>query len=373
MLAEEMSRAERARHRSTDRHHQHRARDHAVRHRGAEARFLPRMLRGDDIWCQGFSEPDAGLRPRIAAGTRGARRRRRSSSPARRSWTTLGHLADWCELLVRTDPDAPKHKGISCLLVDMTLPGVEVRPLVTITGEREFNEIFFDDVRVPRAALLGPANEGWRVAMTTLTHERAGVAVLHLGVRGEDRPASRPRPVHAGGGPPGGGDTRCSGSAWRACTSKASTSSCCPTGPSRAWLHGRALGAESSAGQAGVERRRATTSPKWPATFSAADGQHRRVGPRPRLRPGPLDRRRHHPGEQEHHRPTRPRPSSDLNPLPSCDAAPKRLAHERDHVPRTVDELFPLDPNHTPTSSRQPVVRLSGRLRDGASAGRRPG
>jgi alkylation response protein AidB-like acyl-CoA dehydrogenase len=84
---------------------------------------------------------------------------------------------------VRTDPDAPKHRGISCLLVDMNLPGVEVRPLVTITGEREFNEIFFSDVRVPRSALLGAENEGWRVAMTTLTYERGGVASLHLGVR----------------------------------------------------------------------------------------------------------------------------------------------------------------------------------------------
>ena len=98
-------------------------------------------------------------------------------------WNTLGNLADWCELLVRTDPGAPKHRGISCLLVDMRLPGVEVRPLVTITGEREFNEIFFTDVRVSRTALLGAENEGWRVAMTTLTFERGGVASLHLGVR----------------------------------------------------------------------------------------------------------------------------------------------------------------------------------------------
>jgi alkylation response protein AidB-like acyl-CoA dehydrogenase len=86
-------------------------------------------------------------------------------------------------LLVRTDPSVPHHRGISCLLVDMTLPGIEVRPLVTITGERDFNEIFFTEVRVPSSSLLGPENEGWRVAKTTLTHERGGVAALHLGLR----------------------------------------------------------------------------------------------------------------------------------------------------------------------------------------------
>ncbi|MFM8304981.1 MAG: acyl-CoA dehydrogenase family protein, partial [Actinomycetota bacterium] len=94
-----------------------------------------------------------------------------------------GHHAHWCELLVRTDPDAPKHRGISCLLVDMSLPGIDVRPLITITGAHDFNEVFFDDVRVPADAILGPEHEGWRVAMTTLAHERSGVAKLHLGTR----------------------------------------------------------------------------------------------------------------------------------------------------------------------------------------------
>ena len=84
---------------------------------------------------------------------------------------------------MRTDPTVPKHKGITCLLVDMNLPGVEVRPLTTITGEREFNEIFFTDVRVPVSATLGPVNEGWRVAMTTLAYERGTVAKLHMGTR----------------------------------------------------------------------------------------------------------------------------------------------------------------------------------------------
>ncbi|HET9891423.1 MAG TPA: acyl-CoA dehydrogenase family protein, partial [Mycobacterium sp.] len=94
-------------------------------------------------------------------------------------WTSLGHRADWCQLYVRTDPDAPKHKGISCLIVDMTLPGIEVRPLVTLNGEADFAEVFFHDVRVPADALLGPLNAGWQVATTTLSHERAGAARLY--------------------------------------------------------------------------------------------------------------------------------------------------------------------------------------------------
>lgn len=147
-------------------------------------RFLAPMLRGDEIWCQGFSEPEAGsdlasLRTTAVADGDSY------VINGQKTWNSLGHLADWCELLVRTTPldQAPKHKGITCLLVDMHAPGIEVRRMVTITGEREFSELFFTDVRVPVTARLGGENEGWRVAMTTLTHERAGVAKLHLAVR----------------------------------------------------------------------------------------------------------------------------------------------------------------------------------------------
>jgi alkylation response protein AidB-like acyl-CoA dehydrogenase len=144
--------------------------------------LLPRIVRADDIWCQGMSEPEAGS-DLASLRTRAVCDGDDFVVNGQKTWNTLGHAANWCELLVRTDPSAPKHRGISCLLVDMTLPGVEVRPLVTITGEREFNELFFTNVRVPGAALLGPLNEGWRVAMTTLAYERGTVANLHLGLR----------------------------------------------------------------------------------------------------------------------------------------------------------------------------------------------
>ena len=144
--------------------------------------LLPRMMRGDDIWCQGFSEPDAGS-DLASLRCRAIEDGDDFIVNGQKVWTTLGHFADYCELLVRTDPDVPKHQGITCLLVDMHLPGITVKPLTTLTGADEFAEIFFDDVRVPRSALLGPVNRGWEVAMTTLSNERAGVANLHLGVR----------------------------------------------------------------------------------------------------------------------------------------------------------------------------------------------
>jgi alkylation response protein AidB-like acyl-CoA dehydrogenase len=154
----------------------------AIMAMGTEAqkeRFLRPMLRGDEIWCQGMSEPDAGsdlasLRTRAVADGDDF------VVNGQKTWNSLGRHADWCQLYVRTDPDAPKHKGISCLLVDMRSPGIEVRPLRTMAGDLTFSELFFQDVRVPQSALLGPLHEGWRVAMATLSHERAGVARLHL-------------------------------------------------------------------------------------------------------------------------------------------------------------------------------------------------
>jgi len=142
-------------------------------------RFLRPMLRGDEIWCQGMSEPDAGS---DLASLRTAARLDGDTFvvSGQKTWNSLGRHADWCQLYVRTDPEAPKHKGISCLLVDMRSPGIEVRPLRTMAGDLTFSELFFDDVRVPADSLLGPLHGGWGVAMTTLSHERAGVARLHL-------------------------------------------------------------------------------------------------------------------------------------------------------------------------------------------------
>ena len=142
-------------------------------------RFLLPMLRGDEIWCQGMSEPDAGsdlASLRTAAVLDGDQ----FVINGQKTWNSLGHHADWCQLYVRTDPTAPKHAGISCLLVDMRTPGIEARPLRTMTGDSTFSELFFTDVRVPKTALLGPLNQGWKVAMTTLSYERAGVAEFHL-------------------------------------------------------------------------------------------------------------------------------------------------------------------------------------------------
>jgi alkylation response protein AidB-like acyl-CoA dehydrogenase len=140
--------------------------------------LLPRMMRADDIWCQGMSEPEAGS-DLAALRTRAVRDGDDFVVNGQKIWTSLGHRADWCQLYVRTDPEAPKHKGISCLIVDMTLPGIEVRPLVTLNGDTDFAEVFFHDVRVPADALLAPLNAGWQVATTTLSHERAGAARLY--------------------------------------------------------------------------------------------------------------------------------------------------------------------------------------------------
>ncbi|HVL31993.1 MAG TPA: acyl-CoA dehydrogenase family protein [Actinomycetota bacterium] len=142
-------------------------------------RYLEPMRSADEIWCQGFSEPDAGS-DLANVQTRAVLDGDAFVVNGQKVWTTWGHFADWCQLLVRTEPDAPKHKGISCLLVDMQSPGITIRPLRQMSGEAEFNEIFLDEVRVPAQNLLGARGEGWAVAMATLASERSSVLTFHV-------------------------------------------------------------------------------------------------------------------------------------------------------------------------------------------------
>ncbi len=142
---------------------------------GTEAqkkRLLAPMLSGEETWCQGYSEPNAGS-DLASLQTKAVDKGDYFEVTGQKIWTSAAHFADWIYMLVRTDPAAPRHKGITCMYIDMHSPGVEVRPLIEITGTHHFNEVFFDQVQVPKSNQVGPLNEGWRVAMTTLNYERA--------------------------------------------------------------------------------------------------------------------------------------------------------------------------------------------------------
>jgi len=167
-----------------------------------KARYLARILSGEEIWCQGFSEPNAGS-DLAALGTKAVRDGELFIVNGQKIWTSFAQLADWCLLLVRTDAEAPKHKGITCLLADMRSKGVTVRPLRQMSGDSGFNEVFFSNVRVPATQVLGEINRGWTTAITALMNERAnlGTGVLVIFERNLEALIARSRTVERNGRP----------------------------------------------------------------------------------------------------------------------------------------------------------------------------
>ena len=174
---------------------------------GTEAqkkRYIPKILSAEEIWCQGFSEPNAGS-DLAALQTEGRLDGAHYIVNGQKVWTSYGWVGDWCELVVRTDATVAKHKGLTVLLVDMKSRGVEVRPLRQMTGESEFNEIFFRDVRVPVENVLGQVNDGWNVAVSTLMHERGsfGARLAPMFKRNINRLIELSRTVQRNGRPAG--------------------------------------------------------------------------------------------------------------------------------------------------------------------------
>jgi alkylation response protein AidB-like acyl-CoA dehydrogenase len=165
-------------------------------------RYLPKILSGKEIWCQGFSEPNAGS---DVAGleTKAVLDGDHFVINGQKIWTSYAHIAEQCLLIVRTDPAAQKHKGITALLVDMTLPGISVRPLKMMSGDSGFNEMFFTNLRVPVCAVIGKVNDGWNVAITALANERAnlGTGLYVVFKRNLDAVVAQAKKIKRGGRP----------------------------------------------------------------------------------------------------------------------------------------------------------------------------
>jgi len=174
----------------------------AVGTKEQKERFLPKILSAEEIWCQGFSEPNAGSDV-ASLSTKAVRDGDEFIVNGQKTWTSLAHASDWCLLLVRTDPAVQKHKGITALLVNMHTEGVTVRPLKQMTGESGFNEVFFSNVRVPVANVLGEINKGWHTAIATLMNERAhlGTGIYIQFKRGLDALMARARETNRSGKP----------------------------------------------------------------------------------------------------------------------------------------------------------------------------
>ena len=172
-----------------------------------KARWLPRIRPADEVWCLGFSEPNAGS-DLASLRCRAVRDGDHWVVTGQKVWSSKAHFADWCLLLVRTDAEAPKHKGISCLVVDMRSPGVTWRPLVQLSGRRDFNELFLEDVRVPIDNVLGPVDGGWPLIRAALAHERGTLWAFDFKIRlqnGSLALADLYRRSRAGGRPDVGG------------------------------------------------------------------------------------------------------------------------------------------------------------------------